>query len=248
MNPKEMMMNFDLKECTSKTPVGARCQLRVGALSPTQNAVGLDEVNDKVARYSAKTKHDLEDYLIVRSVPVVIGNGGKFYLTDHHHLANALWKMGEGKNKAGIDTKNARVVVKVLHNFTDLKGYHFWKVMQKDRLVYLYDHHGGGPIRPKDLCPRVKDLLNDPYRSLAWIVRTRYGYHKDPHPFAEFLWADFFRIRIIIDNWILKDKIRESGVLISNLPEDQRKDLIDLAMQWVKSPEARGMPGYLGPS
>jgi len=37
-------MDFDLEECTSKTPVGARCQLRVGALTPTQNAVGLDEV------------------------------------------------------------------------------------------------------------------------------------------------------------------------------------------------------------
>jgi hypothetical protein len=80
MNPKEMMMDFDLEECTSKTPVGARCQLRVGALTPTQNAVGLDEVNDKVARYSAKSKDDLKDYLMVHPVPIVIGNGGKFYL------------------------------------------------------------------------------------------------------------------------------------------------------------------------
>jgi len=37
-------------------------------------------------------------------------------------------------------------------------------------------------------------------------------------------------------------------VLISNLSEDQRKELIDLAMAWAKSPEARGLPGYLGPS
>jgi len=105
--------------------MGSRCQLRLDALSPTQNAVGLDEVNDKVARYSAKTKDDLKDYLIVHSVPVIIGNGGKFYLTDHHHLANALWKTAEGKNKAGIDTGNARVVVSVLQNIADLKGYHF---------------------------------------------------------------------------------------------------------------------------
>ena len=241
-------MDIDLEECTSKTPIGVRCQVKVAALTPTQNAVGLDEVNDKVARYSAKTKADLKDYLIVHPVPIVIGNGGKFYLTDHHHLTNALWKTAEGKNKAGIDTKNARVAVTVLHNFGGLKGYHFWKAMHEARLVYLYDHYGAGPIRPKDLLPHVKDLLNDPYRGLAWAVRSRYGYHKDPHPFAEFLWADFFRIRIIIDNWILKDKIRGSEVLISNLPEDQRKDLIDSAMQWAKSPEARGMPGYIGPN
>jgi hypothetical protein len=54
-------MDFGLEECTSKTPMGSRCQLRLDALSPTQNAVGLDEVNDKVARYSAKTKDDLKD-------------------------------------------------------------------------------------------------------------------------------------------------------------------------------------------
>ena len=120
-------MDFDLEECTSKTPIGVRCQLKVGALSPMQNAVGFDEVNDKVARYSAKTKDDLKDYLIVHPVPVVIGNGGKFYLTDHHHLANALWKTAEGKNKAGIDTGNVRVAVTVLQNVSTLKGYHFWK-------------------------------------------------------------------------------------------------------------------------
>ena len=84
-------MDFGLEECTSKTPAGVRCQLKVAELRPTQNAVGFDEVNDKVARYSAKDKDDLKDYLIVHPVPIVIGNGGKFYLTDHHHLANALW-------------------------------------------------------------------------------------------------------------------------------------------------------------
>ena len=240
-------MDFGLEECTSKTPAGVRCQLKVAELRPTQNAVGFDEVNDKVARYSAKDKDDLKDYLIVHPVPVVIGNGGKFYLTDHHHLANALWKTAGGKNKAGIDTENVRIAVTVLHNLAELKGYHFWKAMHEARLIYLYDHTGGGPIRPKDLHRHVKDLLNDPYRGLAWAVRTRYGYNKDPHPFAEFLWADFFRIRIIIDNWILRDKIRGKDVLISKLPEDQRKDIIDLAMHWARSPEARGMPGYIGP-
>ena len=75
----------------------------------------------------------------------------------------------------------------------------------------------------------------------------RYGYGKSPHAFAEFLWANFFRIRIIIDNWILKDKIRGSDILISNLPEDHRKDIIDEAMHLARSSEAKGLPGYLGP-
>jgi hypothetical protein len=66
-----------------------------------------------------------------------------------------------------------------------------------------------------------------------------------PVAFAEFLWANFFRIRIIIDNWILKDKIRGSDILISNLPAEHKKDIIDEAMHLARSPEAAGMPGYL---
>ena len=67
-------MDLDLEECTSKTPIGVRCQLKVAALTPTQNAVGLDEVNDKVARYSAKTKADLKDYLIVQSSSATVAS------------------------------------------------------------------------------------------------------------------------------------------------------------------------------
>jgi hypothetical protein len=239
-------MDFDLEELTSEAPSGRLCQVKVSKLNPTQNAVGFDEVNDKIARYSAKSKVDLKDYLLVHPIPVVIGNGGNFYLTDHHHLNNALWKTAEGKNKAGIDTKSVRVVAKVQYNIGPLKGYHFWKEMHKARLLYLFDNYGGGPIRPKDLCTHIKDLTNDPYRSLAWEVRSRYGYAKSPHAFAEFLWADFFRIRIIIDTGILKDKMREADVLIDSLSEDQKKDVIDEAMHLARSPEAAGMPGYLG--
>lgn len=240
-------MKFDLPELTANTLMGTLCQVKLSALKPTQNAAGFDEVNDKIARYSAKSGSDLNDYLLVHPVPVIVGNGGKFYLTDHHHLSNALWKTAEGKNKAGIDTNNARVVAKVQHNLNSLKGYHFWKAMQQNRVVYLFDNYGGGPIRPKDLCSHIKDLANDPYRSLAWEVRTRYGYGKSPHSFAEFLWANFFRIRIIIDNWILKDKIRGSDILFSNLPAEHKKEIIDEAMNLARSAEAKGMPGYLGP-
>jgi hypothetical protein len=133
-------MNFDLPELTPEMPQGALCQVKVGDLKPTQNAVGFDEVNDKIARYSAKSKEDLRDYLLVHPVPVIIGNGGRFYVTDHHHLTNALWKTAEGENAAGIETKNARVVVIVQFNRASLMGYHFWKAMQEKRLVYLFDN------------------------------------------------------------------------------------------------------------
>lgn len=36
-------MNFDLPELTPETPQGMLCQVRIGDLKPTQNAVGFDE-------------------------------------------------------------------------------------------------------------------------------------------------------------------------------------------------------------
>lgn len=239
-------MDFDLEECTLKTPAGTFAQLKINDLSPTQNAVGFDEVNDKVERFSAKSGSALKDYLLVHSIPIVIGNESRFYVIDHHHLANALWKVAKGKNKAGLDTSNATVIVQVMRNWRHLQGYHFWQSMFKARWVHLFDANGGGPISTGNLATQVKDLRNDPYRSLSWYVRKRYGYMKNSEPFAEFLWAEFFRHRILLDPGLLKGDVREEDFLIGGLPEDARTALIDKAWNYTRSPEAAGLPGFLG--
>jgi len=239
-------MDFDLEKCTSKTSQGTFGQLNINDLSPTQNAVGFDEINDKVAKLAVKGGDSLKDYLLVHPIPVVIGNGGKFYVIDHHHLANTLWKVAKGKNKAGLNTEKSAVVVQVVRNWRHLQGYHFWHSMFKARWVHLFDPNGGGPISSQKLHQHVKDLGNDPYRSLSWYVRKRYGYAKSQEPFAEFLWAEFFRHRILLDDRILKDEVRESDFLINDLPEDARTALIDKAWNYTRSPEAAGLPGYLG--
>ncbi len=53
-------MNFYVPDLTADSPEGALCQVRVADLKPTQNAVGFDEVNDKITRYSAKSKGRFE--------------------------------------------------------------------------------------------------------------------------------------------------------------------------------------------
>ncbi len=145
-----------------------------------------------------------------------------------------------------MTTDNARVIVEVLRNWRQLRDYQFWKVMFEARWVYLFNHNGGGPLQPKELFKHVKDLLNDPYRSLSWLVRKRYGYLKSKAPFAEFLWADFFRIRMILDKDTLKNKKPSGDILINKLKEEDRRELIDLAMFLASTPEAAGLPGYLG--
>jgi hypothetical protein len=43
-------MKFDLPKCTLNSTPGCDYQLRVGDLSPTQNAVGMDEVKAKTKK------------------------------------------------------------------------------------------------------------------------------------------------------------------------------------------------------
>jgi hypothetical protein len=75
-----------LPRCADRTPQGTVAVTNVGHLRPTQNAVGMDEVNDKVSRMKRRGDADLRAYLLERTMPVVIGNGGHQHLIDHHHL------------------------------------------------------------------------------------------------------------------------------------------------------------------
>ena len=239
-------MDFNYEECTARSHRGGQLyQIRVADLHPTQSGVGLDEVNAKAESMRRKSKEDLTAYLITHPVPIVIGNGNICYLTDHHHLARALWDAAQGKNEAGIDQNSARVVVEVIYNWSVLNDYNFWKAMHDNRWVYLFDHMGGGPLQPNSLPGHIKELRNDPYRGLAWYVRTHFGYDKMPADFAEFQWAQFFRMRMILDNRLLKNEREDEEILISKMNEEDRQAIIAEAIHLASSAEAAGLPGYV---
>jgi hypothetical protein len=75
----------------------------------------------------------------------------------------------------------------------------------------------------------VEDLRDDPYRSLAGFVRSAGGYSKDSAPYAEFLWADYFRIHI---------KLRLNQ---GSLAQAKRK-----ALALARHRQARYLPGWCG--
>lgn len=171
-------------------PQGTLARMTVGELKPTQNAVGMDEVWAKVRKIEPMSPSRLGDYLLQRPIPVVNGNGEECYMIDHHHLARALWEAGRG---------DVEVPTVVTENWAVLRDDRFWKAMARRSWLYPFGGLGAGPTSPEELKPHVKDLDNDLYRSLAWYVRARYGYVKDPaNPiFAEFKWASFFRTRVV---------------------------------------------------
>lgn len=231
-----------LPKIDAHSPQGTLGRLKLSNLKPTQNAVGMDEVNAKVANIKEKSDSALEDYLLPRAVPVIIGNDGQYYLIDHHHLSISLWRA-----KGDME-----VPVMVTRNWSSIEGKHFWKAMATNNWLYPFDAMGAGPSNPNTLKQHVKDLDNDLYRSLSWLVREDYGYVKDPNNaiFAEFKWGSFFRTRVIFDEQLTCKKNCMEMTL-----EDIRKadpgdyaDKIGWARYLASSPEAAGLPGFVGRS
>jgi hypothetical protein len=230
-----------LPVCDPGTPQGTMATLKLSQLRPTQNAVGMDEINNKVARLTEKSGAKLEDYLLERPIPVIIGRTDKFYLIDHHHLAvSVLQSHGD-----------IVVPVEVVRNWAPIKGFHFWKAMSKQHWLYPFAADGGGPVSVGSMAKHIDELGNDIYRSIAWVARTHYAYVKsaDNAIFAEFKWANFFRARLI-PTALFRCKDDCESVTLADIEKADPEGYQEMALEGrylAKSPEARGMPGYIGP-
>jgi hypothetical protein len=81
----------------------------------------------------------------------------------------------------------------------------------------------------RDMPKRLTQMLDDPYRSLAAMVRNAGGFAKNQEPFVEFLWADFFRPRIAI----------------ASIKKEPRK-AARAGLKLARSEQARYLPGWTG--
>jgi hypothetical protein len=187
-------------------------------LRPTQMTLGMREVALKRKAWKAQGLKKLDGFLAHHMAPVVIGPGGHRYLIDHHHLARALYDEGVGN-----------VFVAIVADFHQLDGPTFWNIMDFHGWTHPFD--GKGRRRDfADLPKTVKDMEDDPYRSLAGELRNWGGFAKDTTPFSEFIWADFLRPRI--------------------KAKDLRKNFdasLTRAVAFAKSEAANYLPGWCAP-
>ena len=153
-------------------------------LRPTQMTVGMREVKEKRKRFQEQDDEKLSKTLGKHMIPVVIGPDKRYYVVDHHHMARAL-------HEEGIKD----ILVTVIGDLRMVDKDAFWGVMDNKRWVYPYDAKGER-CHFKDLPKSIKDLKDDPYRSLAGELRRAGGFAKDTTPFSEFLWADFLRRQV----------------------------------------------------
>jgi hypothetical protein len=187
------------------------------ALHPTQITVGMIEVHDKMQLLRDLHSHEQHQYLEVHPMPVVSDANHRFFIIDHHHMARALWETG---------AEHAYIVLEC--ELPPQSEVEFWQTLMQRHWAHPINEHG--ERRPYREVPRhVQELRDDVYRSLAAFVREAGGYHKTPTPFAEFVWADWFRPRITVG---------------ASREEFQRA--VERGVRLAKSAAARDLPGYAG--
>jgi hypothetical protein len=200
---------------STRNPALARAPL--AGLRPTQLTAGFAEVELKSRQWSRLGKKQRKIELEHHVFPAVLGPGQSYFIVDHHHLGIALLREGI-----------KQVFVAVLDDMSYLKPTVFWRTMEFRAWSHPYDSHGNRRDY-QDMPKRLTQLEDDPYRSLAGLVRNAGGFAKDQAPYVEFLWADFFRSRVTARS-IKKDSGRAT------------REGVRLA----QTPEARYLPGWSG--
>ena len=194
----------------------ALVRAKLAQLRPTQFSVGYAEVRLKAAEWKKLGKKQRQQALESHVFPAVLGLDDVYYIVDHHHLGIAL-----------IEQDMKEVWVTKLDDMSWLEPTTFWRTMEFRSWTHPYDHRG----RRRDYAEmpqKLTKMQDDPYRSLAGLVRLAGGYAKDLAPFSEFLWADFFRPRV-------------AARLIA---EEQRR-AVRTGVKLARSKAARYLPGWI---
>lgn len=181
----------------------------------------MEEVRDKARKIEAnpdKERRKLAD----DPIKVVRGPGDALFITDHHRGADAWLLAGHPEAICQLGSRPPFGT-----------GAQFWADLTRDHLVHLEDADGR-PIAPAQLPPDLARMPDDPYRSLAWLVRKKGGLCRSEMPqqeFAEFVWADWFRERPELPSGAVR--VSAAGVL-------------QTALGLARGPEAREVSGYVG--
>jgi len=188
-------------------------------LKPTQFAVGMLEVDEKIKIARDYGKKEIREFIDDNSIPVVIGRGGDLYIVDRHHFLAVCYHIGIKKVRVHIVRDLSR------RRMTYVQ---FWKWMFKTRNAYPFCQFGEGPRKAIYLPKDIRGLADDPYRSLAWFVRKAGAFENSERNFAEFQWANFFRERGLLDR---------SG--LAGMPQ-----ALVRAVALAQSPDASHLPGF----
>src|SRR6202047_4313872 len=142
-------------------------------LRPTQITVGMQEVAAKRRHWKQKHGDKAGAFLASHMIPVVLGPKDRRYVTDHHHLARALYDEGV-----------LEVAPSVVLDLSHLDNDAFWVVLDNRGLMHPFDEGGRRPGYDK-IPKSISDLVDDPFRSLAGALRRAGGGRQGTQPVNE---------------------------------------------------------------
>jgi len=208
----------------------------------------------------SKNASSLRSFLIENQVPTIVGPGPDFFITDHHHLAVALFQ-------AFLDFKRPSIhrllYACVQADYSMMSMSEFWKTMIYQTFVFLEDERGRN-ITVDAIPDTLKLMADNPYRTFAsWLRKsnafikcgTKQG-NKIPQCkgktapfFLECYWADYMRNRFPIDDYPtqpdeyprIKDFIYRASL---QLQTEALLSVFDEAMEFAIGRESHWMPGY----
>jgi hypothetical protein len=192
--------------------------VRLDSLHPTQATHGERQILRKIKAYEALSGHDLEMAIAEKPIAVVLAAGDAYYVIDHHHVANALMRVGV-----------ERAPFVLVADLSSLSDAEFWLTLENRSWVWPYDA-SGRRIAFKDMPKRLADAQNDEFRSLAAAVRDAGAYVKTAVPLADFRWGAFLR-----------------GQLPAPQDDAEYDALLERAIELARSDAARGLPGFIEP-
>ena len=176
-------------------------------LRPTQSTVGKTEVASKRAEWEKLGRKKRKELIEAHWFPGVLGPKNRVYIVDHHHLGLALLEDG---------VKSVPVMIQ--RDFSWLEPAVFWRTMEFNRWAHPYDQHGNR-TEYEAIPASLDGLQDDPYRTLAAQVRVAGGCAKDATPYAEFLWAYFYRRRLKLAAGKVSSKMMQQALLLAHSHE-----------------------------
>ena len=173
-------------------------------LRPTQLTVGKAEVAAKRTEWQELGKKKRKELLESHWFPGVLGPKHQVYIVDHHHLGLAL-----------LEERVKSVPVMIQRDFSWLEPAVFWRTMEFNRWAHPYDQHGTRTDYTA-IPASLADMADDVYRTLAARVRMAGGCAKDAVPYAEFLWADFYRRHLKLPGGKISAKVMQQALLLAH--------------------------------
>eukprot|EP00123_Amoebidium_parasiticum_P015086 comp22777_c0_seq1/m.35637 comp22777_c0_seq1/g.35637 ORF comp22777_c0_seq1/g.35637 comp22777_c0_seq1/m.35637 type:complete len:312 (-) comp22777_c0_seq1:169-1104(-) len=249
----------EMRNTTGLVP-GTLCLLRPEQVHPTQLAVGKAACLCHRLQLENFTAVKLKKYLRSNQIPTIVGPGERLYITDKHHLAFSMY---EATLSFESPMLHRPLYACIQENFDTLAPEEFWQKMNDTGNCFLYDERGR-PAQISQIPPGLKQLRDDPFRTLSRYVRTGRGYIKcdskktaglpqcqtgDAPFFIEFKWAELLRQKLPAIRDTNRPQIRPHDpeyIYTTNFQSQIQslRNVLNLAMDIARSDAAKSMPGY----